>query len=77
MGLEAGTEARPTQPERRAGSPHLPVLVVQWLDIFDACVQSHVCAQNTCTLTASTQGLLCLHKLVKAKPITDLYSVGL
>lgn len=36
MGLEAGTEARPMQAERRAGSLHLSMLVAQLLDIFDA-----------------------------------------
>lgn len=77
MGLEAGTEARPMQPERRTGGLHLPMLVAQLLDIFDACVQLHVYAQNTCTRTTSTQGPLCLHKLIKAKPSIHMYSVGL
>lgn len=44
MGLEAGTEVRPTQSERRAGSLHLSMLVVQLFDIFEAWVQSHMCA---------------------------------
>ena len=72
MGLEAGTEARPTQPERRAESLHLSMLVAQLLDVFDAWVQSHTCAQNTCTLTTCIQGPLCLYKLIEAKPHTDL-----
>jgi hypothetical protein len=58
MGLEAGTEARPTWPDRRAGILHLTVLVAQLLDIFDACIQLHVYAQNACTHTISTLGSL-------------------
>lgn len=58
MGLQAGTEAKPTWPEKRAGTLHLPVLVAQLLNIFDACIQLHVWTQNTCTHTRSTLGPL-------------------
>lgn len=42
MGLEAGTEARPTQ----AGILQLPELMAQLLDIFDACIQLCVCVHK-------------------------------